>query len=59
MNNSRMQWEAEKETPKKGFIIRKQQEREDKKAMEDFMKHYKEEFGEEGWGLLDTDGWDD
>jgi hypothetical protein len=39
----RIQWEVEKHTDKKAYQIRKQEERESKRALRDFQRHSQQE----------------
>lgn len=47
MNENRTEWEAPRHLDKKAYQLRKQEERESKWALEDFRRHYNEEYNGE------------
>ena len=49
-SQTRTKWELEKHTDKKAYQIRKQEERESKKALKDFERHMRDEEVDNEWG---------
>ena len=46
LNEPRTKWEPDKEREKKRFLVRRQEDREQERALKDFLRHLKEDGDE-------------